>query len=266
MKIKGLLRDRQKLISSLEELTGERRSYSGAPRFQYQIGKYTILRDGSLVVSKDEAEWQVLSRLAEMGLIEMEQPQEESLAPSFPINDISGQTAVNIINTIAARETLLNKAIGRDSFHVSPTLTRKIKEDRPNSIYELMETIYECGGGQAVKGLRITPDQLTFTGFHSDGPEAEVYAVLAERIVATAQSRRWIKPTAVKGENEKYSFRVWLNAIGMQGQDYAEARAFLLKDLTGDGSFRTKEQQDAFYKSRRRNLAEKAIEPDFIVL
>ena len=51
MKFKGLLTDRQALISALEEETANAAVYSGAPSFRYSIGDYTVLRDGSLEVA-----------------------------------------------------------------------------------------------------------------------------------------------------------------------------------------------------------------------
>ena len=72
-----------------------------------------------------------------------------------------------------------------------------------------------------------------------------------------------IKAKEPKTENEKYSFRVWLNALGMKGQEYASARAKLLKNLSGDSAFRTEEQRTAFYARRKRQTA---AEPEFILL
>lgn len=66
------------------------------------------------------------------------------------------------------------------------------------------------------------------------------------------------------GGNEKYTFRVWLNALGMKGAGYAAARAELLKNLPGNSTFRTEEQRAAYYAERSRRTA--AQEPEFILL
>jgi hypothetical protein len=43
-----------------------------------------------------------------------------------------------------------------------------------------------------------------------------------------------VKPT----ENEKYSLRIWLLRLGMIGDEYKLARRVLLKNLSGNSSFR----------------------------
>ena len=106
--------------------------------------------------------------------------------------------------------------------------------------------------------MRLTGGTLVFTAF----PDDETYRALAGLIVKAALSLRWIKSKEPTGENEKYTFRVWLNTLGMKGTAYANARAELLKNLSGDTAYRTEEQKAAFYASRRR----KPAEPEFIVL
>ena len=61
--------------------------------------------------------------------------------------------------------------------------------------------------------------------------------------------------------NEKYSFRVWLTSIGMNGKEYGAARAELLMNFKGDGAFRTPEQRAAFYERRKRRS-----EAEFVLL
>ena len=70
MKIKGLLTDRQILIHTLEQEIGEKAEYSGMPSFRYQVGPYTILRDGTMEVSEKDADKDLLARQDGLGLIE----------------------------------------------------------------------------------------------------------------------------------------------------------------------------------------------------
>jgi hypothetical protein len=105
--------------------------------------------------------------------------------------------------------------------------------------------------------LWVSSTELFFTGF----PDTETYHALAELMVHTANCSQWIKAKEPMVTNEKYSFRVWLTSIGMNGKEYGAARAELLKNFTGDGAFRTPDQRTAFYERRK-----KRPEPEFVLL
>ena len=81
-------------------------------------------------------------------------------------------------------------------------------------------------------------------------------------ILKAARNHGWIKPKAKEAENEKYSFRVWLNSIGMKGDQYREARQELLSHFEGDPSYRTEELKANWMERRKKSTPE----PDFIVL
>ena len=258
MKRKGLLTDRQALISALERETGMTSNYQGAPSFRYIVGDYTILRDGSLEVDDKKADMALLGRLSESGLIEGEAIEDVGIV--FSTGNFTGRTMSNIVNSLAARGNMINRAIGRpDAIHMGAKLVRTLKAENPDTIPEFMDVLHRCGGEEAMRGLRFSDGQLAFIGF----PDTPTCHALAEHIVHAATTRGWIKAKEPKTENEKYSFRVWLNALGMKGQEYASARAELLKNLSGDSAFRTEEQRTAFYAKRKRQTAS---EPEFILL
>ena len=258
MKRKGLLTDRRALIAALERETRLKAAYQGAPSFRYVIGDYIILRDGSLEVEDAKADVTLIGRLADAGLI------DGAAAPagiSFPIDGFSGRTMTNIVNSLAARGGMINKAIGKpDAIHMGAKLVRTLKAENPDTLPEFMDALHRSGGEKAMRGLRIGDGCLAFTGF----PDTPTCHALAERIVHAATTRGWVKAREPETENEKYSFRVWLNALGMKGQEYAPARAELLKNLPGDSAFRTEEQRAAFYATRRQGRP--TVEPEFILL
>lgn len=257
VKFKGLLTDRQPLIGALEQETASTAVYQGAPSFRYVIGDYTVLRDGSLEVADGRADRALLSRLASNGLIEAATDEPAGIA--FELDSFTGRTLVNIVNTLAARGKLINKAIGRpNAVHMGADLVRTLKSENPDTVAEFMGILHRCGGERAIRGLRLTGGKLVFTGF----PDDDTFHALAEHIVNAALSLRWIKAKEPTGENEKYTFRVWLNALGLKGTEYANARAQLLRNLSGDTAYRTEAQRAAFNASRRR----RRIEPEFIVL
>ena len=258
MKRKGLLTDRRALIDALESETGLAAAYQGAPSFRYTIGDYTVLRDGSLEIEDAKADTSLIGRLADAGLVE---GAAADAGISFPMDGFSGRTLTNIVNSLAARGGMINKAIGKpDAIHMGAKLVRTLKAENPDTISEFMDALHRSGGEKAMRGLRIVEERLVFTGL----PDTPACHALAERIVQAAATRGWIKAREPETENEKYSFRVWLNALGMKGREYAAARAELLKNLSGDSAFRTEEQRAAFYATRRQGRP--VAEPEFILL
>ena len=254
MKIRGLLTDRKPLIAALERETGIKAVYCGAPTFQYQVGDYSVLRDGSLQVTKADAD--LISRLSEAGLIEQPVAAQEGIF--FPLEKFTGRALANLVFMFAAKGTMINKAIGiPEAFHMSSALVRKLQEEKPSTLPEFMAVLYDCGGKSAIKGLWVSSTELFFTGF----PDTETYHALAELMAHTSINSQWIKAKKSTVTNEKYSFHVWLTSIGMNGKEYGAARAELLKNFTGDGAFRTPDQRTAFYERRK-----KRPEPEFVLL
>lgn len=259
MKIRGLLTDRQPLVAALERETGQTAAYSGMPTFRYQVGPYTVLRDGSMEVPESKANAALLRRLAEQGLIERQAEAPAGIA--FDASEFDGRIMNNIVNALAAKEVLINRAIAvPNAFHMKVDLVKELKAVSPTTMSEFMAVLNRCGGDSAIKGLWLSADQLVFTGF----PDTPACRTLAGRIIHSAVTNRWIKSRSPKVTNDKYSFRVWLNSLGMTGPDYADTRAELLKNLSGDSCFRTPEQRAAFEANRR--IKAPAPEPDFILL
>lgn len=255
---KGLLTDRKKLICRLEQETGFKAVYAGAPTFRYSVGPYTIFRDGSLKEPEGMVEGLLLRKLEEEGLIEGADDPSQFI--SFPADQFQGKQLVNLVNMISARNVLINKAIGvPNAFHMSASLMREMKRDKPATRQDFLECVHRCGGKKAMRGICITQDRILFPGF----PVTEECRQLAEHIVETSLKQKWSKQTAIRPENEKYTFRVWLNAIGMKGEAYKKARELFLENLDGDGTYRTPDQREAYNEKVRQR---RCTQPEFVVL
>ena len=269
MKIKGLLTDRQPLIRKLETLTETKAQYAGAPSFVYTVAEYKVTRNGDIECEQyDEA---VISCLAAMGLVESIVPKDttEASTISVPITDFTGRTMTNIVNALAAKGDLLNKSVG-GSFHISPALVAMLKTENPASLDDFRRILYQCGGDNAMEGLRLTSDRLIFTGFPVDSDEAHyaAWTQFVNCLVNTAKASHHLNAKPLDTKNDKYTFRTWLNTLGMKGDAYKEARAILMERIEGDGSFKTEEQRQTFYKTRKRHRPARPapVEPSFVAL
>ena len=96
--------DRKELVKRLGELTGTAPHYTRMPRCAYEIGDYTVERDGSLTVEEDAAELGILAALKNEGLIKDAEGILEAAAEE------SGQTGET-----AETDSIPDSEIGRAS-------------------------------------------------------------------------------------------------------------------------------------------------------
>ena len=61
--------ERKTIATRLGELTGMQPFYTRAPRYAYEIGPYTVDRDGNLFVDEEQADADILTALMNEGLI-----------------------------------------------------------------------------------------------------------------------------------------------------------------------------------------------------
>ncbi|MCD7888109.1 MAG: hypothetical protein LUG44_10970 [Clostridiales bacterium] len=92
MRFEKNIDDRKVLVRRLEELTGERSVYTLMPRCAYEIGAYTVEKDGTLAVEDGNADRGILNTLLEEGMIIGELPEEgteriEPVGADLPADD-----------------------------------------------------------------------------------------------------------------------------------------------------------------------------------
>ena len=246
MEARCLMTDRKELIKALERRLDQKAKYMGAPTFAYQIGDYTVLKDGTL--KADDFDQALIDELAAKGFIEEAGKKDGSTAIAIPISVHDGQSLMNIVFRVHSKDELLSKACGRKgAFRISQKFITELDKLRPKTIEAFKEVLQSCGGNEINTGLIFTDDKVYFTGFpFTDDPAViEAYTRLVEMVSNEAVMKKRIRPERIGlPENEKYSFRNWLVTIGMTGDEYKAARAILLRNLSGHIAFRTKKQAE----------------------
>lgn len=290
MRFEKNIEERKVLVRRLGELTGIAPHYTKVPRCAYEIGAYTVERDGSLTVEEDAAESGILATLKEEGLIkdtegilgaspeenaeaaQQEQteemmPEEETpdtareepleMAVSLPMGGHTGNSLRNLVNMIYSRGPLLGKATG-GNFHVEKELVDALQEDSciatVQGFLKTMTDYTEAHGG--MEGLKITEEQISFTGFPvpADKAHADAFCHLAALMNGMALSQKRIQAKEVNTDNEKYAFRIWLLRLGMNGDAYKSTRKVLMENLGGHAAFRTPEEAE---KAKAKNKAKR---------
>ena len=235
--------DRKEAVARIAELTGEKPFYVGAPRFAYEI-RGIILETNSSVVISESADLELLEKLISVGII------GANIQARFPMPQIP--TLHSILATIHSKGRLVSKATGGD-FYISDELMEHIKQC--HIVADLLSTIESTEEG-ALRGISLTEDEIVFDGFPptSDPIEVKAYEELASAIVGFCLCHR-VSPKVVDETNEKFSFRIWLVRLGLNGANYKKEREIFYSRLTGHTAFRTEAVKERWMmKHQRKNL------------
>lgn len=225
--------NRDMILRVLARETCAEAEYRGAPSFTVSVGGYSLLRDGRITADADPRG--VFPTLALLGLCdfpwEPDPPQPGLIA--YPMACHSGRTLLNLLSILSARQRLLNQALAaRDAFCIAPELMDCLLAHPPVTRAEFLQALYGRQGDY--QGVSFSRAYVVLSGFQKGKPgEASIHRQLADRIMDAALSQAWVKPFTRNVRNKKYAFRTWLNAIGMTGPEYGEARRVLLGRLPG---------------------------------
>ena len=160
----------------------------------------------------------------------------------FPLP--SAEAVKNMVFTIYAKGQLLSKATG-GNFYASDGLIEDIKQSE--SAPELFGLI-ESAGEEGLRGLTFTDETVIFSGFQE---ASDVNVVLATAIYNYCVGNHRVQPKRADTSNEKFSFRVWLVQLGLNGPEFKAGRKALYSHLTGHTAFRTKQDEER-WKARRQ--------------
>ena len=270
MNIKLATDNRKEAATRLAEITGTESRYTKVPRCAYEVGPYTIEKDGSLTVAEG-ADLAPLQTLADEGLLEpFEAPATEepaaaenddriSLTVEVPMTHHTGATLRNLINLTYTRAGLINKALGT-GFRVDEDLIKALQDEECIRTTESMLkaiAAYEDEHGKAIDGLTFTLEGITFSSLPEteDTETLRTFTILAGMMNKQALDQKRIQAKAVNEENEKYTLRIWLTRLGMNGSEFKEARKVLMTNLTGNSAFRTP-AEEAKWKARQAEKRE----------
>ena len=165
-------------------------------------------RDGTLRIPDtvdSETVDRLLNHLQEKGFTGEIEQTEDILIITVPKNTFTEQALTNLQKMVDNKEALFSKAF------VKENLTLNIDDDN------------------------VSFDWFQFT---ANPDEVSAYTEFVSRLCDLARKVKRVVPTATENDNDKYAFRCFLLRLGFIGEKYKKARKVLLKNLTGNSSFR----------------------------
>ena len=185
-------------------------------------------------------------------------------------NGHTPQTLRNLANIMASHEELIAEALKLDRYRMSrycrtvdPNFLQAVNRKKPKTMADLADIWYTSQGAsygrtQHYNDSRyhmlnyhatFTKGTIEFRLFQFDEPTAErkggihagqlkSYIQLCLALSQMAKDVRTASPKPQQNENLKYAMRTWLLRLGFIGEEFATARDFLTRNLSGDTAFR----------------------------
>ena len=180
------------------------------------------------------------------------------------------QSLRNLANIMASHESLIAEALKLDRSRMSrycrtvdPNFLAKVNSRKPKTMAQLADIWYTSHGASYGRNQHyndsryhmlnlhatFTKGTVEFRLFHFDEPTTErrggihagqlkSYIQLCLALSQMAKDVRTASPKPQQSENPKYAMRTWLLRMGFIGEEFATARDFLTRNLTGDTAFR----------------------------
>ena len=206
---------RKELVRTMSEILGEDASYQGAPTFAYSIDGYTVSRNG-LVTCPDTATREEINRLVdalkESGFTfenvsrNAATTNDNTFTVEMPRAGFPEEAYGNLQKIIASKTALLKKAIGADTLDIETSANKLIFP------------------------------WFTLSGL--DG-EADAYIRLVSALCSMAKNQKRVTAKERDSTNEKFTMRLFLIRLGFIGDEYKTARRILLRNLTGNSSWKS---------------------------
>lgn len=185
-------------------------------------------------------------------------------------NGHTAQTLRNLANIMASHESLIAEALKLDRNRISrycrtvdPDFLETVNRRKPKTMSQLADIWYTSQGenygrshhynGSRYRMLNLhatfTKGTVEFRLFQFDEPTAErkggihagqlkSYIQLCLALSQMAKDAKKASPKPQQNENPKYAMRTWLLRLGFIGEEFATARDFLTRNLSGDTAFR----------------------------
>lgn len=236
--------DRKPLVEAASQILDKPAVYQGAPSFAYTVGDFTVDRNGVLSYGSNihpDFAAVLISDLQERGFVTetISDTGDEEPAEENAINTDGPETTV--AENIASIEMTDTDSPDILTIEVPDTgFTPEAKENIRKIVVSkktVLEKALESDGLPIVeKDGKITFPWFTLHGI--DG-EADAYGHLVTAICKMAKEQKRVTATEKPIENEKFTMRLFLIRLGFIGDEYKTARKILLRNLSGNASWKS---------------------------
>lgn len=208
---------RKAMVTAIEKEIGGKARYLGVPSCAYEIGSYTVGRNG-----------------------ELEFGDFDDIDEVAPIVDAcvmaTGITPAEWEGNKDAEET---ETEGAMELTVTIPFT-KVNVGKLTSLIEAKGNLIKDALGITDLRFEMNEDSISFPWFSKVEPEeAMTYTKFITAICEMTMKQKRITAKPKENENEKYAFRCFLLRLGFIGDEYKADRKLLLSKLNGSSAFKS---------------------------
>jgi len=220
--------ERKRLVQLISEITETPAKYLKVPSCAYQVGDYTIGKNGELSFNDQTTPNNLeilVERLAEQGF---EAEVIGILPPDAPTDEIEAP-AEDAIGGLVIE-------LPRESF--TDTNLENLKK-----LIESKDSLIRNALGVKELSIEITEDKISFPwfAFPVSPEEIKAYSAFITSLAKLAKEQKRVTAKPKEIENEKYAFRCFLLRLGFIGDEFKQERKILLSKLTGSSAFKNTE-------------------------
>ena len=232
--------DRRKaLVAVMRDVLQDTTRYLGAPSFAFQVGGYTVDKNGTVTCPDGTGEVQIellIRELAHDGFIgeRINEPVKQT-----------EQKAVEILKQEIVTPTL--DGLDRLSVEIPKDGMTPIAMENLRRLVASKAMLLKKSLGTDTLPMTEHSDRIEFGWFRPTDDQAEIaaYYQLVQGLCELARTQKRVSASEQEVENEKYAFRCFLLRLGFIGPEFKDSRRVLLKNLSGNSAFRdAKEASD----------------------
>lgn len=202
---------RKAMVAALEKELNTKAKYLGMPSAAYQVGDYTVTKNGALEFEKERIAnyTSVIKACIE---VTGEEPaewkdKETTLVIEIPREQVNVE---NLTSLLEAKGELIKKALQVDNLN-----------------------------------FEIFNNRVSFPWFtNANDKDAATYTKFIAAICDMTKKQKRITAKPKENENEKYAFRCFLLRLGFIGDEFKSDRKVLLQYLDGSSAFKCAERKE----------------------
>ena len=245
-------RKRNELVNAISEITGAKTVYKFMPTCAYEIGSYTVNKDGSLDTGNyDKAEVrELIAALADKGFacddecakITAETPTPPDTAAITEAEEVSEESETAADTETQPETAAKAESDGIDRFSIS--MRRDFFDEalfaKLDRLIESKSDLFKMAFKTDDLSYNVTYDRVTFAWFPwtKESGEGIAYSTFIDLLTKHLKEQKRVNASKTQTDNPKFAMRVFLIRLGMVGEEYKVARKILLRNLEGSSAFR----------------------------
>lgn len=206
--------ERKKLVQAIEDLTGYKAKYLGMPSAAYEIGAFTVSKEGTVTSTANEnleGLEKILAGDYGISLKTSEPVATQGITVAITRNKVNLSKLEKILGN---KGDLIKKALGITDL--------EIKEDEEKVSFHWFE--------------------------NTDNEHLMTYTKFIEALCKMSVNAKRINESSKEVINKKYAFRCFLLRLGFIGDEFKKDRKLLLEKLSGSSAFRNGGHKDEISK------------------